>query len=260
MLLYENELNKKLHTVQELAESLVRILAKWQGQQDSVPSDAPIDVDALSAVLGGMEASVGDLLSSLPGPVAKTSKIGQHLSYARYYLNKHDWNRVLANARDIADYDLADIKQAFGKWLDTSVEFDEQLKVGVSDLLARQQLDSAVRKAFVLLKERLVGVACALGDDRAMVDQMDGSDLVGRILSGGGLVAASARMDKGDCEALMYLLFGLYGTFRNIVGHNDIVVPWHEAEAVISMVNWVLLKLTAIEQAVHDSVDEGGAE
>lgn len=83
MLLYENELNKRLHTVQELAESLVRMFAKWQQQQDFVPSDAPVDVDALSAVLGSMESAVADLTSSLPEPVAKTSGMSQHLSYAR---------------------------------------------------------------------------------------------------------------------------------------------------------------------------------
>jgi len=56
----------------------------------------------------------------------------------------------------------------------------------------------------------------------------------------------------------MYLLRGLYGTFRNVVDHNDIVVPWHEGEAIISMVNWVLLKLTAIAPAVHDAKGEAG--
>lgn len=258
MLLYENELNKRLHTVQELAESLVRMLAKWQGQQDFIPSNAAIDVDALSAVLRGMEGAVADLMSSLPKPVAKASHMIQHSSFAKYYLNKRDWNGVLSNVRDIAEYDLANVRQAFCNWLDTSVEFDEKLRAGVSDLLVRQQLDSAARKAFVILKERLVDVACALGEERIAIVRMDGNDLVGRIFAGKGLLATSGRMTKEDCQALMSLLQGLYGTFRNVVDHNDIVVPWHEGEAIISMINWVLLKLTAIAPTVHDAKGEAG--
>ena len=257
MLLYENELDKKLRTVADLAESAVKMLAKWQGQQGFIPGNASIDVDALSAVLAGLKGAVADVVSSLPGPVAKTSAMSQHLSFAAdYYLNRHDWNGVLSNVHDIAEYDLTSVRQAFCSWLDTCVEFDEEFKAGVSDLLVRQQLDSAARKAFVILKGRLVSVACVLGGDRVDMDRMDGNDLVGRIFAANGLVAASGRMTKGDCQALMSLLQGLYGTFRNVIDHNNVVVPWHEAEAIISMINWVLLKLTAIVQTVHDGGDE----
>ena len=257
MLLYENELNKKLRTVEDLALSLVKMLAKWQERQDFIPSNAPIDIDALSAVLEGMKGAVADLMSSLPEPVAKTSAMNQHLSFAtEYYLNKRDWNGVLSNVRDIAEYDLTNVKQAFCSWLDTSVEFDEEFRAGVSGLLVRQQLDSAARKAFAILKGCLVNVACVLGGDRVEMDRMDGNDLVGRIFAGNGLVATSGRMTRGDCQALMSLLQGLYGTFRNVVDHNDVVVPWHEAEAVISMINWVLIKLRTITPTVDDTRDK----
>lgn len=114
MLLYENELDKKLCTVEDLAESLVKILAKWQGQQDFIPSNASIDVDALSAILAGMKGAVADLMSSLPEPVAKTSAMNRHLSFAtEYYLNKRDWNGVLSSVREIVEYDLTNVKQAF---------------------------------------------------------------------------------------------------------------------------------------------------
>lgn len=246
MLLYENELDKKLRTVVDLAESAVKMLAKWQKKQGFIPGNASIDVDALWAVLAGLKGAVADLMSSLPGPVAETSAMNQHLSFAEYYLNKHDWNGVLSNVRDIAECDLVNIRQAFCNWLDTSVEFDEELKAGVSDLLVRQQLDSAARKAFVILKGRLVSVACVLGGDRVGLNRMDGNDLVGRIFAANGFVPVSGRMTKGDCQALMFLLQGLYGTFRNVVDHNDVIVPWHEAEAVISMINWALLRLSAL--------------
>jgi hypothetical protein len=42
------------------------------------------------------------------------------------------------------------------------------------------------------------------------------------------------------------LLAGLYGLFRNTLDHHDVDVPWHEAEAVIGMVNWALLRLSAM--------------
>lgn len=126
----------------------------------------------------------------------------------------------------------------------------------MSGLLVRQQLDSAVRKAFAILKGRLVNVVCVLGGDRVEMDRMDGNDLVGRIFAGNGLVVTSGRMTRGDSQALMSLLQGLYGMFRNVVDHNDVVVPWHEAEAVISMINWVLIKLRTITSTVDDTRDK----
>ena len=64
------------------------------------------------------------------------------------------------------------------------------------------------------------------------------------MLVGGAVAKMPDR--SSEREALRNLLTGLYGTFRNTVDHHDIAVSWQEAEAVIGMINWALLRLSAL--------------
>jgi len=59
-----------------------------------------------------------------------------------------------------------------------------------------------------------------------------------------------------QCEASRNLLAGLYHVFRNTLDHHNVDIPWHEVEAVIGMVNWALLRLSALssEWTVQDGV------
>lgn len=54
-------------------------------------------------------------------------------------------------------------------------------------------------------------------------------------------MAGSIPADK--LAAYRNLLDGLYGTFRNHYGHRDANPAWHEAVAILGMINWVLVDL-----------------
>ena len=55
-----------------------------------------------------------------------------------------------------------------------------------------------------------------------------------------------AGMGAGRAAHGQGVVASLYGVFRNTVDHHNVDVPWHEAEAVIGMVNWALLRLSAM--------------
>jgi hypothetical protein len=42
------------------------------------------------------------------------------------------------------------------------------------------------------------------------------------------------------------LFGGMYGVFRNRFAHSDTESSWHEADAIISMVNYLLKRLPAL--------------
>ena len=245
-----------MHSVMD---SLVSYLGAWDDNADHIiPHSAEVNFDAAMAILDVLETSVQFYLSALPELVRRKSGIEGEISTMRMYANDRHWTNVYMIAKNRLPVIVSNAENDYIEWIDHVVDYDAQLRQDISGLLVAQQLDCAERKAFVILKERLVDIACALGEGRTAIDGKDGNDLVGRIFGAGKLVARSGRMDDADREALLHLLRGLYETFRNVVDHNDVVVPWHEAEAVISMVNWVLLKLTAIAPTVRDAKGEAG--
>jgi hypothetical protein len=86
----------------------------------------------------------------------------------------------------------------------------------------------------VILKSRLVA---KFGVDH----DLDGADLVNRIFGASGLL--SSRLESEERQAMRDLLAGLYGVFRNKYGHQDVEAPWHEADAILSMINFVLKRI-----------------
>jgi len=243
-----------MHSVMD---SLVSYLGAWDDNADHIiPHSAEVNFDAAMAILDVLETSVQFYLSALPELVRRKSGIEGEISTMRAYANDRHWTNVYMIAKNRLPVIVSNAENDYIEWIDHVVDYDAQLRQDISGLLTAQQLDSAARKAFVILKERLVDVACAYGEARTAIDRKDGNNLFGRILGAGKFVATSGRMDDADREALLHLLSGLYETFRNIVDHNDVVVPWHEAEAVISMINWVLIKLRTITPTVDDAPDK----
>jgi len=146
-------------------------------------------------------------------------------------LNKNDHRRALSNIDDICDYDLPGIEESFQKWSLDQAHYDSELAKKIGPLLVQGQWDSAVRKGFIILKERMVKT---FGADSSR----DGRELVNQVFGQKGLLVG--KLEDSEREAMRNLLDGLFGVFRNAYGHRDIEPQWFETEAVLSMVNWTL--------------------
>lgn len=117
------------------------------------------------------------------------------------------------------------------EWLDSEI-------AEKCEKLAEIDLASALRKAFLILKSRLV-------QHYGVSDTLDGEDLVNKIFGKDGVLTAKATNKKEQEEllALRSVLSGLYGLFRNKYSHVDVEAPWTDAQTVLTVINFALARL-----------------
>ena len=187
---------------------------------------------------------VDDLLSSLPSEVrvavGNANKIRRHL----YWIDRRIGERLplacAGDAADIAGQDIPDIVERFDRWYLLSSPLDAGLADGLSPLISTGELDSALRKAWVVFKTRMV-------DLFGVADHLDGHRLVDRLFTADG--PTSDILSGSDREAYLNLFKGLYVLSRNPIGHNDIEVNPAEAEAVITLINSALVNITSARRS-----------
>ena len=110
-------------------------------------------------------------------------------------------------------------------------KLDAQLKAEVSRLLELGELDSAIRKALVILKTRITR-RFGLSDD------LDGTALVNKVF--GEQSELLPHLNSSDRQAYRNLFSGLFGVVRNKYAHNHIKAEVIEASAVVCSVNLCL--------------------
>jgi hypothetical protein len=218
MLLYEYRVRDEFRKVRELASA-----AREKFKVAPKASDLWTTLDVL-------QAAYDQLAKRLP-PGLQSDRCASHLNWVRYGLRKNSPAHCADNLNDICEHDLRLLENAFANWCGRQEHYDPQLRESIAELLVEHHLDSAVRKAFVVLTERLRQVY-------GVAEGLDGSDLVNKIFGSKGLAAGD--MVDHERERIRNLLDGLYGVFRNPYDHADVKSEWYEADAAVSMVNWVL--------------------
>lgn len=221
MLLYEYKVRDEFTRVSELAG---RIRAKF---------DLSVGTDELLQDTEILGAAYDHLLRLLPDGVAAGNFV-RHRHFMKIYLKSGQPELCRSDIEDICEVDLPALEKAFRDWCASQQHYDASFAEKVGPLLFEQHLDSAVRKAFVILKERLCH---SFGQSR----DLDGRQLVNAVFGANGYLAG--KIPKDELESLRNLLDGLYGAFRNEYQHQDVEPPWHEVEAVLSMINWVLQRI-----------------
>ena len=221
MLIYEYKIRDLIERVRMIAQ---RILDKLDNNFDCF--ELLEDSDLLKEVYTQFQ-------KKLPKAI-KSGKFDQHFAFLQHYLRKRDRNYAQMNLQNIIKYDLPELENSFKVWCASYEHYDRELAEKVSELLQENHLPSAVRAAFVILKERLAATYSLSSD-------LDGEQLVNRIFGSRGML--SGTIDNSRLQAMRNLLSGLYGVFRNKYSHTDVKTEWNEAEAVIAMVNWVLKNL-----------------
>ncbi len=222
MLLYELKVQERFDRVTELAENI-----REKFDTDASADDLLRDVSVL-------QEACESLTKLLPRGVGARSLLGRHLHFLNYWLELNQKQNCESDICDICQRDLPALKKAFYEWSAGPQHYDAEFSEKIVPLLENHHLDSAVRKAFVLLKERLVR---AFGAH----PELDGPELVNAVFGQKGTLAG--KIPDPDREAMRDLLAGLYRSFRNRYSHNDVAPEWYEVEAVLSMMNWALRTL-----------------
>jgi hypothetical protein len=218
MLLYEYKVRDEFERVRVLAE---RIKHKFETKAKA--PELLQDRELLKSVYE-------QLRRILPSGLSE-GNFERHLGFMEYYLLRNDTGACYKDIEDICKVDLTALEKSFRDWCASQEHYDAEFAQKVSPLLQERQLDSAVRKAFVLLKERLVKCFDLPSDQ-------DGRNLVNQVFGREGLV--SGKISESERESIRNLLDGLFGVFRNVYGHTDVETEWYEAEAILSMINWAL--------------------
>jgi hypothetical protein len=172
-----------------------------------------------------------DVAEDLPEGLSRLNDMRRHLAWMKELLAKGKPQDCLSDIKDITSHDLPAIQDSFIAWCAKSSGLDEELVEKVSTLLMHRELDSAVRKAFVILSSRLrsrFGVPPGI----------DGEKMINHLLSDQGLL--TSRLQNDERVAMRNILAGLYSLLRNKFGHEDANCTWAEADAIISMVNWAM--------------------
>lgn len=164
--------------------------------------------------------------------------LGRHLTFLVRNLKKGLKQSCSQDIRDIIFFDLP---QLFNKLLSLPEEhedFDPAIKTSIFPLLDGGHYDSAIRKVFVLLTDRI-------RRKFNVTEQLDGEDLINRIF--GGKSTVQMNIDENIKQSLRNLLSGFYGIFRNKFAHNAIDPKQSEVKAVLEMANAILLEIELIE-------------
>lgn len=174
---------------------------------------------------------------------AECGNLARHLSFLDYYLTKNDKLGCGGDTKDILFLDLpATLRSILAKSSDDQ-HFDEELKSRVLPIVHDGHYDSAIRKVFILLSDRL---RRAFGVE----ENIDGEDLINLVFGkkGGKIPVA---LDESKKTALRNLISGFYGVYRNRFAHHDVEPDLAQTRMIIEMANTIILD---IEVIASDSV------
>jgi len=225
MLLDEYRVRDEFKRITDYAESVRRKFAA-----EATAEDLLGEAENLTALWENLK-------SVLPKEMRSKSSIERHIGWMKGRLREGSPQKCYADIEDICNYDLPALETGFREWCKSKAHYDSELAEKTTELIARHELDSAVRKAFVILTTRLRSTF-------EVSDNADGPELINRIFGKNGRL--TAVLDESERHSTRDLLAGLYGVFRNKYAHRDEVIEWFEAEAVLPMINFALKEVDRI--------------
>lgn len=177
---------------------------------------------------------------SIPEDFTTGSQLSRHYTYLKQYLREHKQQNCHNDIKDICDRDIEQFREDYLRYL-IGKGVDKELNKEIFPLLQNNHCDSAVRKSFVVLTERL-------RSSFLQPRNVDGRVLVNNIFGKSGIL--SDKIEKDESESLRNLFDGMYGAFRNDVMHNDVEIDVVEAEGIISMINVLLKKIEKLKTKI----------
>ena len=199
MLIYFHETVSELKRLNEYAQRL-----QQKFEQGREAEDLLLDAESL-------DERLRDVIERLPDPEF-SGNARRHLWWMTKELKKGNVSACKNDIHDLVINDIPGTIAALEKWAKELSFLDEALRVSVVRLIRDRQFDSAIRKAFLLLTERL-RTTYSLPADK------DGEELVNLIF--GRATGFHASLDDSKRQAYRNLMSGLYGVIRNKFAHGD---------------------------------------
>lgn len=221
--------------------SLLTSLQQYQRTHDKAVQLFGLFEDAKPAELLRVQQELGELATQLVEDAGlewgQCGSLGRHLNFLSYYLKRNDKEGCSADIKDILFYDLPATLRSLIAGAAEEQFLDEKLRDSVYPLLSGGHYDSAIRKTFIVLTDRL---RRAFG----VKDEVDGEDLINSVFGKGGKIPVTLSDSKK--QALRNLISGFYGVYRNRYAHNDTEAEFKDARAIIEMANQILCEIEAV--------------
>lgn len=221
MYLYKDNFKKALHDLKKKAFDVYLSFLK----------EKPIE--KIIAQVEALDLKHENIIKLLPSQVKNKSDCGRHIYWLKYWLQQKKPLKCIDDIQDICETDIDEIEEQFDKWCYVKVNVDKYLVKAINTLLENREFNAAVIQSFKLLTERL--------RRKYKIKNLDGCKLIDAIYSQAG--KADEKLSNSTKEGLLYLMKGLYTLFRNEHAHNKLKTKPYESEAVISMINYLLLRL-----------------
>lgn len=218
MLIYVQEIMVELARLRDYADKLRQ---KFDLSRD--PSELLLDAESL-------DHRLRDVIERLPD-IKMSGNSRRHLGWLVSELRKDNARTCRQDIEDLADHDIPGTLEALQKWARDMTYMDEELRTAVIPLIKTRQFDSAIRKAFLVLTERMRSIY-------NLPKGRDGEDLVNVIF--GQASAHHATLELPKKLAHRNFFSGLYGVIRNKFSHGDHEATIAELEAALSSVNLCL--------------------
>ena len=191
-----------------------------------------------------LKNAVTELLSALPKEVSESVTHGdrgllRHLRWINRRVRERLPTACAGDASDIAAQDIPEVLRYFDAWYERQSPAYQGLAERVTPLISVGQLDSALRRAWVYFKTRMVGTF-------DLPEELDGNQLFNALFSDKGKTVDI--LPNSEREAYLNLFRGLYVLNRNPVGHNDVEPNPEEFQAVLSIINSALVRIDKARQ------------
>jgi hypothetical protein len=214
VLVIEYKVAEIFDNLKEYAESLLREAEKEDQDYDDVQLKIQL-----------IKGKLQDLKKLYPN--GNYSKTYQHLWFA-----EHHPRYLKDNTKDILNYDLPKLQSEYTAYLKSNPHLDSMLRKECESLLIQGEFDSAIRKAFIVLKERAVKLY--------KIDRNIDGDVLANFLFAADSGVIKIDPDKDKRIAFRNFVSSLFGYYRNLYAHNLRQDSEAAAEVVFSSINYIL--------------------
>jgi hypothetical protein len=197
---------------------------------DSIRGYACLISQKFDAGRDAADMRMDNLTAMLPEP-RMAGHGPRHSAFMIHFLEKGEIDRCRQDITDICDHDLAETAEAIREWSSKLAWVDADLRRDILPLIRFCQFDSAIRKAFVILKTRL----CRKFN---LDEKIDGEDLVNELF--GSKSTRFPEMSPSEGAAYRNLFAGMFGLLRNRFAHNDAQPDLSDLHTAIANVNMCL--------------------
>ena len=218
MLIYIEEILGEIDSVREYAK-----IIKEKFDQGRSAEELLLDARGLDKRL--------DYLYSIIPEGCSLGNAGRHAHFMIHYLERNNISSCSQDIIDIIEHDLPTGEEQIRQWANSLSYVDADLRNEIRVLIRTGQFDSAIRKAFVILKDRIC-------DKYGLPRDMDGVDLINKLF--GSNSEYFSYMHPREKQAHRDLFSGMFGLVRNRFAHNNVEASLTEMDTVISGINYCL--------------------